>query len=295
MSDSQHRTPAPQTKTSPTDCHTPLETLRLTEQAAIAKAHLSLPDLCLKSFLGGLSISLGAAYDLIIVGGAPTLRRSNPALATLLGALCFPIGFAIIILLNLELSTSNMFIMPYGALRRRVTVANVLRNWAVSYVANIAGCLFYAGLLCYWCDSLSLEAQRAYAAAQADARVNVNWGFNVSKGIVCNWLVGIAFFFATQGRDFLSKVLGIWIAIAAFVAMGFQHSIANYLLVPIGMMYGGTQFGVGKFIWASCVPVTIGNIIGGAFFGAFGMWMVYGRHEQSVEELEKEAEESNDV
>ncbi|KAF2852487.1 Formate/nitrite transporter [Plenodomus tracheiphilus IPT5] len=295
MSESQHRKLAPPTMTSNVDCHTPVETLRLAEQAAIAKAHLSWTDLIIKSFLGGVFISLGAAFDLVIVGGSPGLRASNPALATLLGALCFPIGFAIIILFNMELCTSNMFVMAYGALRRRITIWDLTKNWVVSYFGNIAGCLFYAGILCYWCDTLSTPAQQSYAATQADGRVNVNWGYSVSRGIMCNWLVGVAFIFATEGRDFVSKIVGIWIAITTFVAMGFQHSIANYLMVPIGMMYGGTNFGVGKFIWASCIPVTIGNIIGGAFFGAFSMWMVYGRHEQSVREIEREAKDTNGV
>lgn len=295
MSDHQQRILAPPNMTSPVDCHTPVATLRLAEQASVAKVHLSWIDLILKSFLGGVFISLGAAFDLVIVGGSPGLRASNPALATFIGAGCFPVGFAIIILFNMELCTSNMFIMTYGALRRRISLYDLAKNLIVSYIFNIAGCLFYAGVLCYWSDTLSTPAQQTYAATQADGRVNVNWGYNLTRGIMCNWLVGIAFIFATEGRDLLSKIVGIWIAIWTFVAMGYQHSIANYLLVPIGMFYGGTTFSVGKFIWASCIPVTIGNIIGGAFFGAFSMWIVYGRHEKSVRELERGFKEVNEV
>lgn len=161
------------------------------------------------------------------------------------------------------------------------------------HFGNVAGCLFYAGVFCYGSGALSTAAQREYAAVQADGRVNVNWGYNVSRGIMCNWLVGIAFIFATEGRDLLSKIVGIRITITTFVAMGSQHSIANYFMVPIGMFYGGTHFSVGKFIWASCIQVTIGNVIGGAFFGAFSMWMVYGRHEQSVLEIQKHEKTAN--
>lgn len=285
--ESEHKTLAPPKMTSEVDAHTPVEMLRLAEQAGVAKAHLSWLDLIIKSFLGGVFISLGAAFDLVVAGGSPGLRASNPAIATLLGALVFPIGFVIIMLFNVELCTSNMFVMAYSTLRRRTTVYDLLRNWIVSYIFNIAGCLFYAGVLCYWADTLSSSAQKDYASTQANGRVNVNWGYNVTSGIMCNWLVGIAFMFFTEGRDLLSKIVGIWIAIWTFVALGYQHSIANYLLVPIGMFYG-TDFGVGKFIWASCIPVTIGNIIGGAFFGAFTMWTVYGRHELSVKELDRQ-------
>lgn len=111
---------------------------------------------------------------------------------------------------------------------------------------------------------------------------------------MCNWLVGLAFFFTTQGRDNTSKIYGIWVLISAFVALGYQHSIANYFMVPIGMFYG-TNFGVGKFIWASIIPVTIGNIIGGALFGGIGMWAVYGRHEVSVREEKKHKSSSSEV
>jgi formate/nitrite transporter len=289
----EHRTLAPPNLTSGADAHTPPETLRLAEQAGIAKARLSWLDLSLKSFLGGVFIALGAGFDLVIAGGSPGLRASNPAIATMLSAFTFPIGFAIIILLNMELCTSNMFVMAYSTLRRRTTVYDLLRNWVVTYIMNMCGCLFYAGVLCYWSDTLSSSAQKDYAVTQANSRVNINWAYNFTRGIMCNWLVGIAFCFATEARDLLSKIVGIWIAIWTFVAMGYQHSIANYMLVPIGMFYG-TEFGVGKFIWNSCIPVTIGNIIGGAFFGAFTMWVVYGRHEQSVREMEANAKKEED-
>jgi formate/nitrite transporter len=277
----EQKTLAPPDLTSPVDSHTPVETLRLAEAAGVAKARLSWLDLSVKSFLAGIFISLGAGLDILIAGGSPGLRASNPAMATLISGFTFPVGFVIIILTNTELCTSNMFVMPYSALRRRISIYDMARNLIVSYVMNIAGCLFYAGILFYWAGVLTSDAQIKYASTQAESRVNVNWGYNVSRGIMCNWLVGLAFFFATQGRDNLSKIFGIWITITCFVAMGYQHCIANFFLVPIGMFYG-TSFGVGKFIWASVIPVTIGNIIGGSFFGSFAMWTVYGRHEASV-------------
>jgi formate/nitrite transporter len=277
----EQNTLAPSNLTSPVDSHTPVETLRLAETTGIAKARLTWIDLIIKSFLAGIFISLGAGFDIMVAGGAPGLRQSNPSMATLISGLTFPVGFVIITLTNTELCTSNMFVMPYSALRRRISVYDLARNLIVSYFFNLAGCLFYAGFLFYWAGILTSEAQTSYAITQAEGRVNVNWGHNVSKGIMCNWLVALAFFFATQGRDNTSKIIGIWVAVGCFAAMGYQHSIANFFLVPIGMFYG-TNFGVGKFIWASVIPVTIGNIIGGAFFSAFAMWMVYGRHEPSV-------------
>jgi formate/nitrite transporter len=294
MADGEHHPRAPSDPTSVVDSRTPPETLHLAEQAGIAKAHLSWPDLIIKSFIAGIFISLGAGFDLVLTGGAPGLRSSNPALATLIGAFSFPTGFVCIMLTNMELCTSNMFVMTYSTLQRRTTVYDLARNWIVSYVFNIAGCLFYAGVLFWWSDTLNTEAQTSYAVSQAEMRVNVTWGYNVTRGIMCNWLVGLAFFLATQARDNTSKIYGIWIVVTAFAAMGYQHCIANYFLVPVGMFYR-TSFGVGKFIWASCIPVTLGNIIGGAGFGAFVMWMVYGRHEASALEEKKRSSDSSTV
>jgi formate/nitrite transporter FocA (FNT family) len=91
-----------------------------------------------------------------------------------------------------------------------------------------------------------------------------------------------------QGRDNLSKIYGIWITITCFVAMGHHHSIANFFLVPIGMFYW-TNFGMGKFIWASVLPITIGNIIGASFFGAFTLWLVYSMHEPSAKDRQDDS------
>jgi hypothetical protein len=108
----EHKTLAPSDMTSVVDAHTPPETLRLAEAAGIAKARLGWTDLIVKSFLAGVFISLGAGFDILIAGGSPGLRQSNPSMATLISALTFPVGFVIIMLTNTELCTSNMFIIP---------------------------------------------------------------------------------------------------------------------------------------------------------------------------------------
>ncbi|ROT41608.1 Formate/nitrite transporter [Sodiomyces alkalinus F11] len=274
------------------DMHTTRESLRLIEQSGVAKARLSWLDLVLKAFLAGIFISLGGGFTLIVIGGAPGLRADNPALASLVGGLVFPIGFVVIILTGMELCTLNIFVMTYATLQRKTILCDLAINLVVSYVCNICGCLFYAGVLIYWADLLRTSDQQSYASAQAEANVNVGWGINLARGIMCNWLIAIAYIFSTEGRDLLSKVVGIWIAMATFVSMGFQHSVVNYFMIPTGMFYG-TNFGVGKFIWASCIPVTLGNIIGGAFFGAVMFWMIYGKHELKEREAMREADEQH--
>jgi hypothetical protein len=101
----------PQVNLQKADAHSPPEACKLVTQAGMAKAALPWADLIVKSFLGGVFISLGGLFDLIVAGGAPGLRASNPSIATLLAAFVFPLGFVLVILTNTELATSNMFIM----------------------------------------------------------------------------------------------------------------------------------------------------------------------------------------
>lgn len=186
------------------DAHSPPETCQLVQPSGIAKAQLPWADLILKPFFGGIFISLGSLFDLIIAGGAPSLRESNPSLATMLAAFVFSIGFVLVVLTNVELVTSNMAVMMYSTLSRKTSVYDLLRNWVASYIfINLAGCLFFAGILAWWSDSLALLAQSTYAVTSAEGRVNVNWAYNFTRGIGCNWLVGLAIYLGTSGKDVL--------------------------------------------------------------------------------------------
>ena len=197
------------------DAHTPPETCKLITKAGIAKAKLPWADLIVRSFFGGIFISLGSLLDLVVAGGAPQQRAANPSLITLLAAFTFPIGFVLVILTNVELVTSNMTVMTYTTLRRKISIYDLLRNWIVSYVFNLAGCLFFAGVLAWWSDTLSSDAMSSYAVTQAEMRVNVGWGYSFTRGIGCNWLVGLAVYLAMSSKDNLSKIVGIWIPIWA--------------------------------------------------------------------------------
>lgn len=112
----RHEERYPHVSMEKVDCHSPPETCQLLQQAGVAKAHLPWADLIVKSFFGGIFISLGSAFDLVIAGGAPGLRASNPSLATMLAGFVFPIGFVLIVLTNVELVTSNMAVMMYSTL-----------------------------------------------------------------------------------------------------------------------------------------------------------------------------------
>lgn len=252
------------------------ETVSLLIRSGIAKTQLSLADLVLKSFLAGAFLSYGAIFSLLIAGGAPSLRETNPSLVTLISSFTFPMGFVILVFVNTELFTANVFVLFLTTFARKTSLFDLLRNLVLSYIMNLAGSLFMAGFLCWWTNTLNTDALQSFAVAQAEARVNVQWSANFLRGVGCNWLVGLAIFLSISAKDKVSKVYTIWIPIWTFVALGYQHCIANFFLVPIGMFYG-TNFGVGKFIYQSVIPVTLGDMVAGAVLDGFFIWFLYGK------------------
>jgi formate/nitrite transporter len=261
--------------------HTPREVCRIVTESGIIKAHLSWPDLIIKSFLGGIFISLGALFNLITLSGSPGLRASNPTLISMVASFLFPTGFFLIVFTNVELATSNMFTMMFTTLQRRTTWWDLIKNWVVSYIFNMAGALFFAGFLAYWTDTLSTPTEKDYAAFQAEARVNISsyWSRNFLRGVGCNYLVGLtAYTSSAASNEHVAKIYSLWIPVWAFATLGYQHCIANYFLVPIGMFYGA-DFSTGEFIYKNCVPVTLGNVVGGAGLMGVVFWWLYGRDE----------------
>ena len=164
----------------------------------------------------------------------------------------------------------------------------------MSYIFNIGGGTFSAVILYWWSDTLGNAAYSSYAVTGAEGWVNVNRVYNVTRGISCDWLVGLALYFSSSSKEDVSKIYGIWIPIWAFVTLDYQHPIANYFLIAIGIFYG-TNFAVGKFIWASYIPVTLGNIIGGACFAGVCVWILYRREETLAEETGQPSSGENDL
>lgn len=267
-----------------TDVYDPTkETISTLIRCGKAKAQLPWPDLSVKSFLAGAFLSFGALFDILIARGAPALRSQNPTLVTFISSFTFPTGFVILTIANTELFTANLFVIVFSTCLHNNRIRDLAKNLVVSYVLNFAGALAIAGFLCYWSDTLSTSEQKSYAVMQAEGRVNVQWSANFLRGVGCNWLVGMAMFLSIAARDKVSKIYAIWIPIWTFVALGYQHCIANFFLVPIRMFYG-TNFGVGKYIYNSVIPVTLGNIVGGALLDAGLVWFIYG-HTNAVAHL----------
>jgi formate/nitrite transporter len=169
-------------------------------------------------------------------------------------------------------------------------VGKLLNGWFWVYIANFIGSLLVVWLM-YSTELWKTGnfAVGAKALAIANGKVNLTWGVAIARGILCNWLVCLAVWMAVAAKDVPGKILGIYFPIMAFVASGFEHSIANMYFIPMGIILKNNASVVasaglaeqlgrltwGGFIFNNLLPVTIGNIIGGAFFVSTLYWYVY--------------------
>jgi formate transporter len=239
------------------------------------KASLSVGDMLIRGALSG--VFLGFATSLAVV---TTAQGVQP----LVGAILFPVGFVMLVLLGLELATGNFALLPAGLVAGKVSLGKLLRNWGWVYFGNLVGSLFYA-LLFYWSvtnfgatgsgavgDLLKLAAQKKTLGYMALG--TSGWATAFIKGILCNWMVTIGAVLALVSRSTVGKVVAMWLPIMTFFAQGFEHSVVNMFVVPAGMMFGATA-SIGNWLFWNQLPVTLGNIVSGALFTGLALYATY--------------------
>jgi formate/nitrite transporter len=262
--------PTPAVTPSPQDAYPPDQIARLVEQVGVRKATLPLVPLLALGLLAGAFIAFGAMYYTLVTTGAD--MGFGPA--QMLGGIAFSLGLILVVVGGAELFTGNALIVMAWA-DRRITTRQLARNWALVYLANFGGALGTA-LLVAWSGTLALGdgAVAATAVRIAEAKVALPFGEALVRGILCNTLVCLAVWLCFAARDVASKAIAIVFPISAFVALGFEHSIANMYLIPIGWLAGATAV-TPLGLLANLIPVTLGNVIGGGLFVAAVYWVIY--------------------
>jgi len=201
----------------------------------------------------------------------------------------FSVGLILVVIAGAELFTGNSLIF-ISVLNGDVKTSKLLNNWFWVYFANFAGSLLLVWIMyatgLWKTGDLGVGAK---ALAIANGKVNLSWGSAFSRAILCNWLVCLAVWLAVAAKDVVGKIAAIYFPIMAFVASGFEHSVANMYFVPMGLLLKGNVDVVaaagltdklanltwGGFIANNLIPVTLGNIVGGAFFVSTLYWVVY--------------------
>jgi formate/nitrite transporter len=234
-----------------------------------AKAAMSAPRTFVLAVLSGTHIAFGSCLALIIGGNCHELRETNPGLQQFVfGAIGLPLGLLMTTITGAELFTGNACVVTTALLARQASWAQWCKSLTVSYAGNLLGSLIVAAL---FVNSGTLHGG---ARDIALAKVSHGWGEAFCRGLLANWLVCMAVWMASGCADLTSKAVAIWFPVSAFVAMGLEHSVANMTIIPVGMMLGAPVSG-SQFVFANLVPVTLGNLAGGALAVAGGYMLAY--------------------
>jgi formate/nitrite transporter len=249
--------------TSPGDL-TPTQTAQRLIAWSIEKSIISTERLIVLGILAGVFIALGGAFFTAVMSELSLTHGPS----RLLGGLAFSTGLLLVCISGAELSTGNCMILAVWA-NRRLKFVDVQRNLTISFLANAAGALLVVVLIA---GSGILQAgQGGIAAAVAEAKMNLSFEQAFLRGILCNALVCVAVWTILAGRTITSKFMGLILPISAFITLGFEHSIANLYLVPVGLLAGAGSLGAAA---ANLIAVTLGNLVGGIVV-ALAYWMGY--------------------
>lgn len=182
-------------------------------------------------------------------------------MASLVGASVFPIGLIIILLAGGELVTGNVMAVSTAMYARKITVGDFLINLLEITLANFVGAVCVAYFFGHFVGLTHVGIFQSAVIMMAKGKIATPFWQSFVSGIGCNWLVGIAVWLSFGAKDGAGKILGVWFPTMIFVAVGFQHSIANCFLTPAAIFEGGATWG--QFL-TNIFPVYLGNIIGGA-------------------------------
>ena len=261
------------------DAYSPQQIAERVDSLGVAKARLPLLSMVMLGMLAGAFIGLGALYCTLVFSDAAL----SFAASRVLGGVCFSLGLLLVVVAGAELFTgNNLLAMAWAG--GKVSTAEVLRNWAVVCLANFAGAAGLA-LLVYLSGHASLNGgevgQTYMKIAAAKSTMPVTELF--FRGALCNVLVCMAVWMVLAGRTVIDKFVAIVLPISAFVAAGFEHSIANMYFFPLALLLkgGGIALPAGAeaiTLWAmfrNLGPVILGNIAGGSVLVALVYYVIY--------------------
>ena len=279
--------------------HPPVAIVAKAGDAGKYKVGLPAWNMLLRGVLSGAFIAMGAALATICSTGiqatdvAMRFGAASPGISQLILGAVFPVGLIITIMTGAELFTGDAMLAPMAAFVHKVSWASVLNLWLWVYIGNLVGSVLFAYIVAYGpyasfdaAGTATLTAFGVRAVGIATAKTSyisamALWSLFL-KAIACNWLVNLAVLLGICADDAIGKIVGIWFPIFAFVASGFEHSIANMYFIPAGIFCTGIDptKAVATLNWVSMwtnniIVVTLGNIVGGLFFVGVLYWIAF--------------------
>jgi len=245
--------------------------------AGTYKASLSIKDLLIRGSLSGAL--LGFATTLAINAAAQT---HTPVV----GALIFPVGFVMIVLLGLELVTGSFALLPTSLAEGKVSLSKMISNWSWVFIGNLIGSAIYAGLFYiavtkagHIDTSPVIEIIKKIAEAKTLGYEKLGSGGLITvfvKAILCNWMVTLGVVMALTSTTTIGKIFAMWLPILTFFAQGFEHAVVNMFVIPAGMMLGANVNLSDWWLWNE-IPVTLGNIVGGVVCTGLALYVTHGK------------------
>jgi formate/nitrite transporter len=269
------------------DALLPADMARRAEEVGVRKAAMNATPVLALAVLAGAFIALGATFSIVSLSGTPAMPWGP---ARVLAGVVFSVGLILVIVGGAELFTgNNLIVMAWAS--GRVATGALLRNWTLVYLGNLVGALSIAlALVLAGSHRAGGGAFGATALRIAADKLGLEFGQAVVLGILCNALVCLAVWLALSARTTADRVLAIAPPISAFVAAGFEHSIANMFFIPLGLLISaldpafvtlkGLEGPSASLSWTALVtrnlvPVTLGNVIGGAGLVGGAYWFIY--------------------
>jgi len=243
--------------------------------ASKTKLNLEPRDLLIRGALSGALLGTATSFAF---GAA--LSTGQP----LVGALIFPVGLVMIVLLGLELVTGSFALLPLARLEQTSSPGPILANWAWVFLGNLLGSIAYGVLLAIALTSFGKVEPTGVAAriiATAEAKT-IGYAALGSAGmitvfvkaILCNWLVCMGVVLAMTTTSTIGKIAAAWLPISVFFAQGFEHTVVNMFVIPTGMLMGAKVTVADWWLWNQ-IPVTLGNIVGGFVFTGLALYLTH--------------------
>lgn len=263
------------------DSYSPKEIAERVDTQGISKARLPLLQMAALGIMAGAFIGLGAMFYTLVVSD-PTL---NFTLARLLGGLAFSLGLILVVVAGAELFTGNNLLVM-ALMSGKITLGELIKNWLIILITNFLGALALVIIVFVSGHAQMNHGQVGIHAVEiAAAKCAAPWVSLFFKGILCNLLVCLAVWMAMAGRSVTDKVLACIFPVTAFVAAGFEHSVANMYFIPLGIFlkdtYGSAMMIHESLSWSgffyNLIPVVLGNIVGGSVIVALIYYVIYRR------------------
>ncbi|MFD1504796.1 formate/nitrite transporter family protein [Georgenia yuyongxinii] len=239
------------------------------------KAHLGRGQLVLRGTVGGMF--LGVATTLALTASVQTG-------VPVVGALLFPVGFVIVLLLGFEMVTGSFAVVPLAVLERRATVVEMLRAFWWVIVGHLIGGLLYGVLFAAVATQMWTTPEAPVAQALVDLAVHKTLDYRVLggagivlvlvKGVLCNWLVGTGVVMGLTSTSTGGKIAAMWLPVMTFFALGFEHGVVNLFVIP-GAMLIGAPIGFGDWWLWNQIPALVGNFVGALTLVAMAMWVAH--------------------